>query len=1305
MQRLSSIPLNYTNIRIAFCFLFTLGMFFSTVELHAQATYDNNGLTGGGSKSITVPTGYNRLLVVHASTFGNNRSASFNGMPMTEVITKTASGFVGRTTIFVLPLGTGCEIKANVSVSSGGGGGGPARIFWAGSFQHVDQNNPIPDKGSAAIPGGTSTTTIGGLTNTSGMDYILDGLHMGDNGSNPPAPSATGGGTVLYNNSFSANFSRSAARLKAGPGGNASVSWNVARGWAKPHVAVVIKGIAQESFPLDTEAPIAVCQNVTVTLNANGAATVSPNQVNNGSSDDCSIASITLSQESFDCNDLGTNNVTLTVTDGKGASSTCSAEVTVEDNDSPTASCVGAFNVLLDGNGQASITADQLDNGSSDNCGVTSKQASTTSFDCNDAGNTVNVSLTVSDDAGNSDLCSVAITVVDQTAPTALCQDLTVVLDGSGNASITAAEVDQNSSDNCGLASLNLDVSTFGCSNVLQSNTVTLTVTDVNGLQSTCTADINVEDNELPTALCQDITVQLDASGNAPASGSAVDNGSSDNCGIMSLDLFNQGDYIEEASPLTAFDCSFVGDNPMILRVRDNNYNHSTCTATVTVEDKVAPVALCSDLTVQVGSTENVTITASQVDGGSSDACGIQSVMLSTTSFSCADVGSNTTILTVTDVNGNAGTCAAAITVEDNVAPTALCQDITVQLGANGTATIIPQQIDNGSNDLCGTPALSLDNTTFTCSDVGVKAVTLTATDAGGNTSSCSASVLVENSNPPTAICQDVVIDFGNSNGSVNLDLIPADVDNGSSVVCGNPILSLSVTKFTLDCNNFSTPQSTTLTVTDENGNSTSCMASVYGVDNTAPAAVCKDLTISLDNNGSASISDEDVDNGSSDLCGITSYDTDMTSFDCNGLGVNTVMLTVTDVAGNTATCTSDITVEDNIAPTAVCLTTTVEIQPDGTYAIQESDVYNATNSTDNCSITDVSFPATTYTCDEAGNTFTIPVSITDVAGNTGNCNASISVEIGNALPGAWNTTDIGNVTLGNTYDYNPCEFDGKFTITGSGNNAVSSVDDHVAFAHQSLCGDGAITAKIESVGPNGYGGLMVRETTADGVKQTSIFSNLSNILRHEVRYTTNGPKQVSSFYKPSPFWLRMERQGDWVFAYYSTTGSNFQFIHGVFLPMQSCVEFGLASFTYLPNSQTEVVFSNVSINGSNGALAVDGGGMHAMNRVPTTMNRVPTTMNRVPNKGPLHLYTSTPLHLSIYPNPVSNTFTLAFDKPLEQPATLQLYNAFDQLAEEKQMQEGSSSVEWTVSHLPAGAYWMINPRNATRIPLIISRN
>ncbi|RMD75401.1 MAG: hypothetical protein D6818_01755, partial [Bacteroidetes bacterium] len=108
---------------------------------------------------------------------------------------------------------------------------------------------------------------------------------------------------------------------------------------------------------------------------------------------------------------------------------------------------------------------------------------------------------------------------------------------------------------------------------------------------------------------------------------------------------------------------------------------------------------------------------------------------------------------TVTDQSGNSSTCTATVTVEDNIAPTAVCQDVTVQLDAMGNYTLMPAEVDGGSSDNCGIASMSVSPNSFTCTEVGPNVVTLTVTDAAGNTATCTANVQVDASSaciPPS---------------------------------------------------------------------------------------------------------------------------------------------------------------------------------------------------------------------------------------------------------------------------------------------------------------------------------------------------------------------------------------------------------------------------------------------------------------------------------------------------------------------------------------------------------------------------
>jgi type IX secretion system substrate protein len=81
----------------------------------------------------------------------------------------------------------------------------------------------------------------------------------------------------------------------------------------------------------DNVDPTVVCQNITATLNSTtGSVTISALDVDGGSTDNIGITVRSIDITTFTCNDLGSNNVTLTVEDDYGNKSSCVTVVTVE---------------------------------------------------------------------------------------------------------------------------------------------------------------------------------------------------------------------------------------------------------------------------------------------------------------------------------------------------------------------------------------------------------------------------------------------------------------------------------------------------------------------------------------------------------------------------------------------------------------------------------------------------------------------------------------------------------------------------------------------------------------------------------------------------------------------------------------------------------------------------------------------------------------------------------------------------------------------------------------------------------------
>jgi hypothetical protein len=188
------------------------------------------------------------------------------------------------------------------------------------------------------------------------------------------------------------------------------------------------------------------------------------------------------------------------------------------------------------------------------------------------------------------------------------------------------------------------------------------------------------------------------------------------------------------------------------LTVTDNNGNVSTATANVTVEDKIKPTVITQPVTLYLNINGVASVTAAQVNNGSTDNCSIANYVLDKTNFTCSNVGANTVYLTVTDVNGNFDTKSAIITVVDNIPPTITCPPNITHLNDPGVCSYTVNIINPLTSDNCG-----IQGVVGTRSDalaltapypVGMTTINWVVTDLHGNTNSCVQSIEVTNTLP-----------------------------------------------------------------------------------------------------------------------------------------------------------------------------------------------------------------------------------------------------------------------------------------------------------------------------------------------------------------------------------------------------------------------------------------------------------------------------------------------------------------------------------------------------------------------------
>ena len=394
-----------------------------------------------------------------------------------------------------------------------------------------------------------------------------------------------------------------------------------------------------------------------------------------------------------------------------------------------TAICKDSLEVYLAADGYVSIDPSDIDDGSFDAVAPSDPLSfflSQDLFDCTEIGyNTVELAAIGNSGQGN---CFSQVIVLDTLGPVLTCTDMTFALPSDGNLNLDISDFLLSAQDNCSIDSYLMNQSDYNCSDIGE-NTVTLSVSDGEGNNSTCTSILTIVDDQSPVPQCQDILVELDTMGSFTLSEFMVNTGVTDNCVITDVSI----------SPMV-LDCSHVGTLPVEVIATDNAGNTGICFAFVEVIDDVAPEVLCQDIEIEL-EADLVSIVLADVYLSSFDACGIYSLTISEERFYCSDIGANEVSVLAYDNNGNAEACSAIVNVVDAKAPTALCKDIFIDLQAGEELSIDASWLDAGSFDNCMVDSMEISQRVFNCFDRGENIVQLSVWDPSGNEASCQAVV------------------------------------------------------------------------------------------------------------------------------------------------------------------------------------------------------------------------------------------------------------------------------------------------------------------------------------------------------------------------------------------------------------------------------------------------------------------------------------------------------------------------------------------------------------------------------------
>jgi len=401
--------------------------------------------------------------------------------------------------------------------------------------------------------------------------------------------------------------------------------------------------------------PVAVCQDVTVPADDQCQASA---DVNGGSSDPDGDP-ITISASPAGPHSLGTTQVTLTVTDDKGASDTCTATVTVVDQTPPVLTSVpGAITQGTDdGVCTAAVTIGEAT--ATDNCSVTVTSDDLGTYALGDT----RVTWTATDGAGNSVTATQDIEVVDDEDPV-LTSVPGAIAQGTDLGVCTAA-IDVGSaeaSDNCSVTVTNSDQGTYN----LGDSTVTWTATDGAGNAVTATQDIEIVDDEDPvlTSIPGAITQETD-DGVCTADISVGEATASDNCSVT-VSSDNLGTYD-------------LGDTTVTWTATDGSGNSVSDTQAITVVDNEDPVLTSVPGAITQGTDDGVCTAGVTIgEATATDNC---SASVSSDDLGTYPLGDTTVTWTATDGANNSVSATQLITVVDDEAPV---------VADNSAGTMIP---------------------------------------------------------------------------------------------------------------------------------------------------------------------------------------------------------------------------------------------------------------------------------------------------------------------------------------------------------------------------------------------------------------------------------------------------------------------------------------------------------------------------------------------------------------------------------------------------------------------------------------
>ncbi len=563
------------------------------------------------------------------------------------------------------------------------------------------------------------------------------------------------------------------------------------------------------------------------------------------------------------------------------------------------------------------------------------------------------------------------------------------------------------------------------------STNVTLIATDETGNTSQCSFTLNIVDIIPPvfTTCPAASSIYVDSNCDALIANYMTSAVAIDNCSGSLTFTQNPpvGQIISGQAVVT----------PVTISVTDAFGNLATCLFNITTVDTILPTILCpANQLIYANNSCQANLFDYTGLSVAHDNCVSNALLTINQSPVSGTLISANQLITLTATDGtpsNTRSCVFTVNLIDTIKPNIICPVPSIRyLNASCQASIPDFTSTLNWSDNCTSAAALM---TFTQTPIGGtvtstnQTVVLTAIDQAGNSKSCSFIQTVIDTIRPQLVCPpNQTINMNASCFAVLPDFIPSTSHLENCFFTTNVVYTQSPIATTT----INGPLPITMAGTDESGNVGTCSFTLTPIDVTNPTITCPGNSTISTNVGCTYVLPNvaalaTVSDNCTSIAALV-YNQTPAIGTALSVGSNTITISVLDLAGNSASCTYQLSVADQVIPAVICpqaQSVSVDINCSGTISNYTSLVSVSDNCSSLAQLTINQSPVSGSTIN--GNT-PITMTITDAASNSSTC-TFFAVVIDNTDP-ILTCPPTADIAINSSCQYNIPDLSGLITGT-----------------------------------------------------------------------------------------------------------------------------------------------------------------------------------------------------------------------------------------------------------------------------------